>query len=85
MRLGLFIVPPGYNILYGVVCHDFPHCSSLGEVVAPGMAGPLSPWLPTLPWCCFWSAPADPEGLLLRASSEAATPHTDRDFSVPAG
>lgn len=33
MRFGLFIAPPGSNIWDGVVCGDFPHCGSPGEVV----------------------------------------------------
>ena len=48
------------------------------------MAGPLSPWLPTVPRCSFWSVLADPEGLLLRATSGAAAPCTGRVFPVPA-
>jgi len=70
--------------LDGVVSGNFPHCGSPGEVVAPGMAGPLSPWLPTVPRCSFWSVLADPEGLLLRATSGAAAPCTGRVFPVPA-
>lgn len=61
---------------------DFPHCGSTEVVVAPEMAGTLSPYLPSVPQYSFWSVPGDPEGLVYRASSEAATPQAGRNFPV---
>lgn len=82
MRSRLLIALHGASIWDRVVGDDFPHCGSTEVVAAPEMAGTLSPYLPSVPQYSFWSVPGDPEGLVYRASSEAATPHAGRNFPV---
>lgn len=87
---GLFFFFSNDSIVWGLVCsyHLLDPVFGMGccKVIFHAVAhGHLSPWLPTVLWCSFWSVPADPEGLLLRANSGAATPHTGRNFPLPAG
>lgn len=61
MTSSLPIALCGASIWDRVVGGDFPHCGSSAVVVVPGMAGPLSPCLPCVPQCSFWSVPG-PQG-----------------------